>query len=305
MSRQISESANQRIGESTGLQPGGFADLQTRTLADLHLSQHSLQDFVDCNRRFQLRYLKQIAWPTVKAEPVEKWETQQRLGQQFHHMAHQHALGIPSERIEAGIDDEDLRRWWHNFTAAPPPNLPAGLRRAETTLIASLASHRLMARYDLLAADPGERWVIVDWKITRPTKPERLRERLQSVVYPYVLVEAGSTLNGGRPVAPEQVTLIYWFADAPDDPLTLPYDAARHAANRQRLTALIDEIEALCRKNVETWPLTPEARTCKFCTYRTLCNRSTATDDLEEMDEEPETDDLLTIDIDQIAEIAF
>jgi hypothetical protein len=271
----------------------------------LRLSQHSLQDYVDCRRRFQLRYLERVAWPTVKAEPVEAWETRLRLGQQFHHMAHQHALGIPPGQIAAGVDDEDLRRWWHNFTTAPPPDLPTGLRRAETALIASLGGHRLTARYDLLAIEPGERLVIVDWKIARPKKPERLREKLQSVVYPFVLVEAGSTLNGGQSPVPEQVTLIYWFADAPDDPLMLPYDAARHAANRQRLAALIDEIEALCRENVETWPLTPEARTCKFCTYRTLCNRGTTTGDLEELNEESESDDPLTIDIDQIAEIAF
>ena len=32
-------------------------------------SQRSLQDYVDCRRRFELRYLQNLAWPAVEAEP--------------------------------------------------------------------------------------------------------------------------------------------------------------------------------------------------------------------------------------------
>ena len=37
---------------------------------DFHFSQGSLQDYVDCQRRFQLRYLMKLAWPAVDAEPA-------------------------------------------------------------------------------------------------------------------------------------------------------------------------------------------------------------------------------------------
>lgn len=293
MNRQISE----------------FADLQTCRLLDFQFNQHNLQDYADCPRRFQLRYLLGVAWPAVKAEPIAEMERRARLGQRFHRMAQQHALGIPAERLAAGVDDAALRYWWHNFLSAPPRGLPMVIRRAEVSLSASLAGYRLMARYDLLAAEPGERLVIVDWKAQRPRNPRRLLEKLQSVVYPYVLVEAGVAINGGQPVGPEQVSMIYWFADSPNDPLTLAYDAARHAADRERLLALVGEIEARCDESLEIWPLTDDiARTCKFCVYRSLCDRGRAAGDLEELgelDEGPDLEDILDIDLEQVAEIAF
>jgi len=271
---------------------------------DLQFSQHSLQDYTDCPRRFQLRYLLGVTWPTVKAEPIAKMEERARLGRRFHRMVQQYILGIPAGRLEAGLDDENLGRWWHNFMAAPPHNLPTGIRRAEVSLAASLAGHRLVARYDLLAADPGERLAIVDWKTRRPKDPKRLLSQLQSVVYPYLLVKAGSAFNGGQPVQPEQVTMVYWFADSPDDPLALAYDAARHAANHERLVALVHEIVA---RDQEVWSLTDDvARTCKFCAYRSLCDRGSVAGDLDDLDEGlEEIEELLDIDLEQVAEIPF
>jgi len=269
-------------------------------------SQHNLQDYADCPRRFQLRYVLGVTWPAVKAEPIAKMERRAWLGQRFHRMAHQHALGIPVERLAAGLKDEDLYRWWHNFLATPPHNLPTSIRRAEASLSASLVGHRLVARYDLLAADPGERLVIVDWKIHRPRNPKRLLNRLQSVVYPYVLIEAGTAYNSGQPVQPEQATMIYWFADAPGDPLTLTYDATRHAANHDRLVTLVHEIDARCDENPEIWPLTDDvAHTCKFCTYRSLCDRGSVAGDVDDLDEDLEVDQELSLDLEQIAEIVF
>jgi len=270
-------------------------------------SQHSLQDYTDCPRRFQLRYLLRVSWPAIKAEPIAELERHAQLGQRFHRMAHQHTLGIPAKRVEGSLDDEDLRRWWHNFLTAPPRNLPTGIRRAEVSLSASLAGYRLTARYDLLAADPGERLVIVDWKARpRPKNTKHLLTRLQSVVYPYVLVEAGETFNGDQPVQPERVTMIYWFADAPDDPLTLAYDVARHATNQDLLVALMCEIDARCDENLEIWPLTDNVdRACKFCSYRSLCNRGSVAGDVDGLDEDLELEQELDIDLEQVAEIAF
>ena len=289
MNKGIDKSANQQIGQ----------------FADLRFSQHSLQDYTDCPRRFQLRYLLGVAWPAVKVEPIAEMERRARLGRRFHRMAQQHALGIPAERLEAGIDDEDLRRWWHNFLAAPPRDLPTGLRRAEVSLSTPLSGHRLAARYDLVAANPGEQLVIVDWKTRpHPKNIKRLLNKLQTVVYPYVLVKAGAAFNGGQPVQPEQVAMVYWFADSPDDPLTLAYDAARHVANHERLVALIREITR--RDKDIQWPLTGNVdHTCKFCAYRSLCNRGGVAGDLDDLDEDLDLEEILDIDLEQVAEIAF
>jgi CRISPR/Cas system-associated exonuclease Cas4 (RecB family) len=281
------------------------ADVQTRRLVGLQFSQHSLQDFSDCPRRFQLRYLLGVAWPAVKAEPIEEMERRARLGQRFHLMAHQYALGIPAEQLAKGIDDEELRRWWHNFMSAPPRGLPTGLRRAEVSLSAPLESYRLTARYDLLAADPGERLFIVDWKTQRPRNPRHLLDKLQSVVYPYVLVEAGAAFNGGQAVRPEQVAMVYWFAEFPDDPLRLDYNANQHATNHERLMALIRDIETCCAEDVGTWPLTDSERKCRFCAYRSLCNRGSVAGDLDDLDEDWEPEEPFDIDLEQVAEIAL
>ena len=42
---------------------------------DFRFSQGSLQDYVDCQRRFQLRYVVNQSWPDVQAEPLMELET--------------------------------------------------------------------------------------------------------------------------------------------------------------------------------------------------------------------------------------
>ena len=36
------------------------------------LSQSSLQDYVDCARRFQLRYLDRLSYPAIESEPAAR-----------------------------------------------------------------------------------------------------------------------------------------------------------------------------------------------------------------------------------------
>ena len=122
------------------------------------------------------------------------------------------------------------------------------------TLATPLGAHRLSAKYDLLALEPGRRAVIVDWKTERkrPTRVQ-LAARMQTRVYRYVLVEAGAALNGGHPIEPEQVTLVYWFAEFPAEPEVLPYDSAQHADDAAFLARLVDDIAA--RTEAE-WPKT-------------------------------------------------
>src|SRR5512136_2069753 len=178
------------------------------TLPDsFHFTQSSLQDYLDCPRRFQLRYVLGQPWPAVESEPLIERERLADLGRRFHQMAQRHTVGLPAEQITASAQDPDLARWWWNYLNVPPRDLPSAVRRAEVLLTAPLGAHRLSAKYDLLALDAGRRAVIVDWKTERkrPTR-EQLAIRMQTRVYRYVLVEAGATLNGGQPVEPEQVT---------------------------------------------------------------------------------------------------
>ena len=157
------------------------SDLQF-SQAELQFSQGSLQDFVECPRRFYLRHVLGLAWPAIESEPVQEQERHMRQGQAFHRLVHQHLLGLDPELLrrqaEASADPAlggDLARWWRDYEAYPPANIPAR-RYPEIVLSAPVAAGgagesrmpaRLIAKYDLIAIEPGRRAVIVDWKTSR------------------------------------------------------------------------------------------------------------------------------------------
>jgi len=281
--------------------------------ADFQFSQASLQDYVDCPRRFQLRYLLHLAWPAVETEPVSEHEEHLRQGQAFHQLVHQHLLGVPAKRLThlAETEGGPLSQWWENYLRTRPADFPA-TRHPEITLSAPLAGHRLLAKYDLIAIEPGQQAIIVDWK-TSHKRPRQawLSARLQTRVYRYLLVRAGSDLNAGTPIQPEHVEMLYWFTNYPDDPERLPYDATQYEADAAYLVALVAEIKAL---GDDDFPLTNDARRCRFCAYRSLCDRGAEAGAWDEADAEglvaggeEEVGDALDLDLDfeQIAEIAF
>ncbi len=275
---------------------------------DFQFSQGNLQDYVDCPRRFQLRYLLQVAWPAIAAEPADEYEAQILAGQAFHRLVHQHLLGIVAADPIGLTEMPFLEEWWRAYLDHPPADLPP-LRFPEVTLSAPLGSHRLVARYDLIALEPAGRAVIVDWKTSakRPTT-EWLVGRLQTRVYRYLLVRAGASLwPAASPIRPEQVEMIYWFANFPDEPERLRYDAVQYAADGELLAELMAEI---ARRDDPVFPLTTDVRRCLFCVYRSLCGRGAAAGDLAAAEDAPAGPDEAAdwadrFDFEQIAEIAF
>lgn len=276
-------------------------------------SQNSLQDYADCPRRFQLRYLLRQPWPAVQSEPlvggrfVSAYEQMLERGRRFHQLVQRHnLLDLPEAELTKTIDDPDLRRWWRNYQESPPPHLPTAIRRTEVTLSTPLGGHRLIARYDLVALEAGRRAVVVDWKTSRKRPdPAFLAARLQTRVYRYVLVEAGTALNGGLPLSPDQVTMVYWFAEHPARPEILPYDAARHAADAAYLADLVAHIAARAGSGEKEWPLTPDERHCRFCTYRSLCDRGVLPGSLAEFDADQALDFSLDFEFEEIEEIEY
>ncbi len=57
-------------------------------------SQSSLQDYVDCPRRFQLRHILMQPWPALLTEDSHRFDHHVQRGRDFHRLAHQYALGI-------------------------------------------------------------------------------------------------------------------------------------------------------------------------------------------------------------------
>jgi len=268
-------------------------------------SQGVLQDLVDCPRRFQLQYVQAQPWPAVEVEPALERERYNQQGRQFHRLLERYYNEVPLEAIEAGLDTDQLRQWWDAFRREPPLNLPEEILLPEARLVASLGGRRLVSVIDLLAIDPGRRLVIVDWKTGRhrPSR-EDMAQRLQTRVYPFVAVEAAGAFFGG-PMDPARVSMVYWFANYPDQPHVFHYDEMQHKQTRVYLEGLLQTVEM--RLASGTWELTADERLCRYCVYRSLCGRGVAAgqEDEERLvdagDVESEWEALRLEDVDEIA----
>jgi hypothetical protein len=284
---------------------------------DFVFSQSNLQTFVDCPRRFWLSYVQRLLWPAVEASPVQEFEYIMRLGQAFHRAVQRAEVGLPPDIIAAQLEDP-LDLWFASYLEHRPRDLPDAIKEIETVLTIPLhtqgdGSHfRLTAKFDLLAIEPKSRAVIIDWKTSRRrTESARLRQRLQSQVYPYLVVEASTVLPWG-PLVPEQVEMRYWFTAAPDEPVRLRYDASQHAANEaliQRLVAqiLAGESEADFPKIADTEA--NRARHCAYCAYRSRCDRGVLPGDVDDVGDLEDmifdADAILEISLDDVPELAF
>ncbi len=278
---------------------------------DFQFSQASLQDFVECHRRFQLRYLMELRWPAAEAEPIEAQEQRMILGQAYHRMVQQWLLGVPEDLIARHTDDPELQRWWQNTLVYRPVESFGGaseqaLIRTEYTLSGRVAGYRLMAKYDVLVLLPSNKATILDWKTsTKRTPDDRLRGRLQSRVYPFVLVEAGQALSGGGAIHPASVEMIYWFPEAPQSPARFVYGDDQYRSDHNYLTRLIEQISGM---GDDDFRLTDDVQKCRYCVFRSYCGRGEEAGDLESMPAEWELQegvDDVTFDFEQISEIEF
>jgi hypothetical protein len=269
---------------------------------DFHFSASSLQDYADCPRRFQLRHILGLAWPSATAEPADEFERLLQQGSAFHRLVQQHFSGIPLQRLEKLAAGDNLRRWWRNYLESGPADLPPA-RYPEMDLSAPLGDYRLAAKYDLVAVDEGKHALIVDWK-TAKKRPLRqwLAARLQTRVYPYLLVVAGESLSGGAPLLPEQVEMLYWFAEFPAQPERFVYDTAQYERDAAYLSALVAEIDGL---GDGVFPVTDDERRCRYCVYRSLCNRGIGAGPLDEAEGEGELAADFDLDFEQIAEVEY
>jgi hypothetical protein len=266
-------------------------------------SQSSLQDFVDCPRRFQLRYLEQMSWPAVETEPLLENEKRQQNGRSFHLLVQQHLLGLGVEQLASQAASPDLASWWKNFLAAGP-ELVGWKLYPEKALAAPLGENRLMAKYDLIAFHPDGRATIYDWKTYhRRPRNEAMAARQQTRVYRSLLVQAGAGLQPPAGPAesgnldPGKIEMIYWYADYPTEPARFPYRKSQFHRDWEGLTSLVQEI-----RTHRFFAMTEDDQKCAFCSYRSYCNRGSQAgqDELLESELEPSE-----INLEQIQEIAF
>ena len=272
-------------------------ELKTTLPLSFSFSQSSLQDYVDCPRRFQLRYVNQLQWPAVESAPVMENERRQLAGQLFHRLVQQNLLGLPAEKLARLANTPDLARWWDSFLAHGPRLEAYDRFYTEVSLSAPVGAHRLLAKYDLIAVKDGQA-IIYDWKTyhKRP-RDEGMAARLQTRVYLGLLVVAGAHLNHGSPFAPGQVEMTYWYADFPAEPAHFAYQAAAHKRDWGALLKLIAEISAK-----QSFPMTEDEMKCAYCQFRSYCDRGRKAGELEDVELESAE---LDFGLEQIQEIEF
>ena len=208
--------------------------------AEFQLNQASLQDFQECRRRFYLRHVLKINWPGHQTDQMEQQQLRIQQGIAFHRLVHQHIIGLPEDRLSAIASETGLDRWWQSYLQHPIPDLHDKVH-AETSLSAPVADHRLVAKYDLVIVGPEVQ--VVDWKTSKRRSEAWLKSRMQTRIYQYLMVLAGGDLNGS--IEPEQLVMIYWFADDPRDPVQLSYSKSQFEQDGQDLLELIEEIQSL------------------------------------------------------------
>ena len=263
------------------------------------LSQSSLQDYVDCSLRFKLRYLDRLSYPAIESEPALENEKHQREGEYFHRLLQQYLIGIPAEQISKMANTPNLEKWWANWQRFIAQQ-ELGRHYSEVTLSAPLEKYRLVAKYDLISINDGKA-TIYDWKTYRKRpRDEWLSARMQTRVYRAMMVQAGAHLNNGQAFEPEQVEMIYWFADFPDEPARFGYTSAQYKRDWDALVKLSAEVNS-----ASSYPQTDDRQKCTFCTYRSYCERGVVAGDIGLAETEMEAEELFDVNFEQIGEIAF
>ena len=274
---------------------------------DFHFTASNVQDYVTCERRFVLKYIEQLLWPALPSQPVQEHERQIQNGSLFHQYVQQCFLGIPLDRIETLIQEPDLIQWWQNFQKYFPEEERRNFIAYEISLSGRIAAFPVLAKLDAVHFQ-DEIWTIYDWKTGfRLPKAQTMQAKIQSRLYPLMLAKCGTRLNHGNPILPEAIRMVYWFPEFPDEPIIIQYDEPQYAADEAFITNLLQEITD---KPKDGFSLTSDERNCKYCIYRSLCDRGTIPGQFsalqdDELPSEPLDSSFDMLDFDQLTEIAF
>jgi CRISPR/Cas system-associated exonuclease Cas4 (RecB family) len=247
-----------------------------------------------------LRYIEQLHWPAIETEPVLENEHRQMEGKVFHRLIQQHLLGLPMDQLTRLANTPKLSLWWKNFRSSDL-GYNDYAQYIEATLSCPIGDHRLIAKYDLIAIKPLQKAMIFDWKTyaKRPSD-EWMVSRWQTRIYRAILAKAGAQLNNNHSIEPGQIEMIYWYADFPSDPTRFTYDTEQFTRDWSLIEKVVSEISY-----TKEFPMTHDENTCRFCAYRSYCERGQQAGILDEAAEEFEPDSTFDVNFEQIGEIEF
>lgn len=271
-------------------------------------SQSNLQDFVDCSYRFYLKNILHAKWPALVVDNAIDFENHSLAGARFHQLIQQYLIGIPEPILNklAAVDKEThLYEWWEQFLLHVPPKL-IGEKYPEMLLSSHLNGYRLIAKYDLiLILKDAPEMIIFDWK-TSHNKPKEawLLERIQTRMYRFILAQSGAPLINQEYIKPEKITMRYWYSQFPETLIQLPYDTVTFEEDLAYFSSLIENILS---KPKEAFIKTSNWKKCRYCIYRSYCDRGVEAGDIADFDdwEQEDGEENLISDFNAIPEIEF
>lgn len=267
----------------------------------LVFSAHSLQTYVDCARRFELSYLDGLVWPAVESEPLLESEAFLRNGRIFHEMVHQDIIGLP---VIAPSEPAVIGQWWSRYQSHAPANIE-GEKFPEKTLVGTIDGQVVVATYDLIVITPDKRAIIFDWKTWRqPDLVKGIDQKLQSRVYPWLLIEAAGSLAPGLTLEPEAVEMRYWFTEKPEAPYVLRYNRGQYEADSAYLATLTQKVLQTASGDFD---LTENEKKCKYCPYRSFCGRGDVAGQWQDLEGPAVVDEVAALlgDLDDYESVAF
>ena len=178
-------------------------------------SAKKIQDFIDCERRFELRYILNQSWPAITSEPILEIESKIKKGNEFHYLVHQYFSGVPEKALRETIHDDIMIKWFDNFLSFHK-TLKVKSIFSEFSLTAQIGEKKITAVYDLIYLDENEEVGIIDWKTSKYIpKKTTLSIKVQSILYPFILQEVSGEFLPGSHFPPEKISMRYWYPASP------------------------------------------------------------------------------------------
>lgn len=256
-------------------------------------TQQNLQNYVDCQYRFYLREIKKLDWPAVESEPIREQEELMLLGTRFHLLCQQYLSGIPAEVISMQITQPELAEWWKSFLLLNL-NLAPGSFYAEKLFSIPFAGYRLAAKVDLLVKKGDGKILIYDWKTSQhQPKRQTMLNRMQSKVYPFVAAQSQPQQSSSD----NSIEMVYWYPAFPDSPIKFFCSQSQLDDDQTKLEILINEIIS---KQENDFEKVSEDKLCRYCRYRSLCNRGISAGVADELSELSDMEAAFDLDFDAI-----
>lgn len=213
-------------------------------------------------------------------------------GRQFHLLMQQQALGMPIDVMSTA--NQDMVAKVDGLKQKAPhlfqPREHESLRQSEHQRTLAFNGYVFTVIYDLLVLTPDS-GMIVDWKTyLKPPPQNYLAHDWQTRLYLYVLKETTE-------LAPEQLSMDYWFVrhrddqgdDLPPSEYRFAYGLAQHDQTRADLLRLTERLSAM--RQGGDFPKTDYRDRCDRCPFQIRCQRLHSPD--------------IPVDLEAIAEIAL